>query len=168
LTELVSCCFAGDYFGELALLPGGNTRAATVRARTDVSLLVLDRANFESLLGALMPQLQAASKNYTGYKPKQGIQVTVLSQLLILQRSACQSAKQPLVQWHACTQHSTRPVRPSGVLWTFPTLLTETVTGTNIGSAKPSNLQGSQGSRGKHFPPPALHCTRRPTGSCSV
>ena len=34
---------AGDYFGELALLPGGNTRAATVRARSDVSLLVLDR-----------------------------------------------------------------------------------------------------------------------------
>lgn len=66
---------AGDYFGELALLPGGNTRAATVRARTDVSLLVLDRTNFENLLGPLMPQLQAASKNYTGYKPKAGIQV---------------------------------------------------------------------------------------------
>lgn len=66
---------AGDYFGELALLPGGNTRAATVRARTDVSLLVLDRPNFENLLGPLMPQLQAASKHYTGYKPKQGVQV---------------------------------------------------------------------------------------------
>lgn len=68
---------AGDYFGELALLPGGNTRAATVRARTDVSLLVLDRANFESLLGPLMPQLQASAKNYTGYSVKHGIQVRV-------------------------------------------------------------------------------------------
>lgn len=68
--------FAGDYFGELALLPGGNTRAATVRARTDVSLLVLDRANFESLLGPLVPQLAAAAaKNYTGYTAKHGIQV---------------------------------------------------------------------------------------------
>jgi CRP-like cAMP-binding protein len=65
----------GDYFGELALLPGGNTRAATVRARTDVSLLVLDRSNFESLLGPLMPQLQAAAKSYTGFTPKQGVQV---------------------------------------------------------------------------------------------
>lgn len=71
----------GDYFGELALLPGGNTRAATVRARTNVSLLVLDRPNFESLLGPLMPQLQAASKHYTGYKPKQGVQDLVLSEV---------------------------------------------------------------------------------------
>lgn len=72
---LLSTVGAGDYFGELALLPGGNTRAATVRARTDVSLLVLDRANFESLLGPLMPQLQASAKSYTGYSAKHGIQV---------------------------------------------------------------------------------------------
>lgn len=75
LVVMLHIASAGDYFGELALLPGGNTRAATVRARTDVSLLVLDRPNFENLLGPLMPQLQAASKHYTGYKPKQGIQV---------------------------------------------------------------------------------------------
>jgi hypothetical protein len=74
---------AGDYFGELALLPGGNTRAATVRARTDVSLLVLDRPNFESLLGPLMPQLQAAAKSYTGYTPKHGIQVCVCWMLVL-------------------------------------------------------------------------------------
>lgn len=65
----------GDYFGELALLPGGSTRAATVRARTDVSLLVLDQPHFESLLGSLLPQLEAASKHYTGYTAKQGIKV---------------------------------------------------------------------------------------------
>lgn len=60
----------------MALLPGGTTRAATVRARTDVSLLVLDRANFENLLGPLLPQLEAAAKNYAGYKSnKQGVQV---------------------------------------------------------------------------------------------
>ncbi|WIA19038.1 hypothetical protein OEZ85_003698 [Tetradesmus obliquus] len=71
----------GDYFGELALLPGGNTRAATVRARSDVSLLVLDRANFESLLGPLLPQLEAAAKNYAGYRPnKQGVQDLVISE----------------------------------------------------------------------------------------
>jgi CRP-like cAMP-binding protein len=73
------------------MLPGGNTRAATVRARTDVSLLVLDRANFESLLGPLMPQLQAASKSYTGYKPKQGTQVTFTSSRMRRQLAKHQS-----------------------------------------------------------------------------
>jgi hypothetical protein len=43
LCVLYCALHVGDYFGELALLPGGNTRAATVRARSDVSLLVLDR-----------------------------------------------------------------------------------------------------------------------------
>jgi hypothetical protein len=65
----------GDYFGELALLPGGTTRAATVRARSDVSLLVLDRPNFEALLGPLLPQLAEAAKHYTGYVGKAGVQV---------------------------------------------------------------------------------------------
>jgi hypothetical protein len=35
------------------------------------------RANFESLLGPLLPQLEAAAKNYSGYRPnKQGVQVS--------------------------------------------------------------------------------------------
>lgn len=78
------CVFAtaGDYFGELALLPGGTTRAATVRARSDVSLLVLDRDHFEKLLGPLLPQLEAAAKNYSGYRPnKQGVQELNLSEV---------------------------------------------------------------------------------------
>lgn len=73
---------AGDYFGELALLPGGTTRAATVRARSEVSLLVLDRQNFEKLLGPLLPQLETAAKKYSGYRPnKQGVQELNLSEL---------------------------------------------------------------------------------------
>ena len=91
---------AGDYFGELTLLPGGNTRAATVRARTDVSLLVLDRPNFESLLGPLMPQLQAAAKNYTGYTPKHGIQVCVdLGSLIVL---VCSCSPANILKQHPC------------------------------------------------------------------
>jgi hypothetical protein len=43
-----------------------------------VSLLVLDRQHFESLLGPLLPQLEAAAKNYSGYRPnKLGVQVCV-------------------------------------------------------------------------------------------
>jgi hypothetical protein len=39
-------------------------------------LLPLFRANFETLLGPLLPQLEAAAKNYSGYRPnKQGVQV---------------------------------------------------------------------------------------------
>jgi enhancing lycopene biosynthesis protein 2 len=39
-------------------------------------LLCHCRANFESLLGPLLPQLEAAAKNYSGYRPnKQGVQV---------------------------------------------------------------------------------------------
>lgn len=58
----------GDYFGELALLGGDHKRAATVRAHTDVTLLVLDRDAFTRLLGPLLPALQEAAKHYTGYR----------------------------------------------------------------------------------------------------
>jgi Cyclic nucleotide-binding domain len=75
----------GDYFGELALLPGSTTRAATVCTRSDVSLLVLDRSHFESLMGPLMPQLEAAAKNYTGYHPTRPGGVAVRLQQLAFQ-----------------------------------------------------------------------------------
>lgn len=106
------CCSlstAGDYFGELALLPGGNTRAATVRARTDVSLLVLDRANFESLLGPLMPQLQASAKSYTGYTAKHGIQVRAR---VWGWRRRCAMA--PIPATVGCYHSSAAPAGPAG------------------------------------------------------
>ncbi len=40
----------GDFFGEMSLLDGG-PRSATVRAETDVRLLVIVRRNFTGLLG---------------------------------------------------------------------------------------------------------------------
>jgi ATP-binding cassette subfamily B protein len=48
----------GDYFGEMALLRD-TPRSATVRARTPVTLLGLDRPQFSALLGAI-PDLRAA------------------------------------------------------------------------------------------------------------
>ena len=39
----------GDFFGEMSLLDG-EPRSATVRAETDVRLLVIQRRNFQSLL----------------------------------------------------------------------------------------------------------------------
>jgi CRP-like cAMP-binding protein len=43
---------AGDYFGERALLTG-EPRAATIKAVTEVKVMALDRANFDTLLGPL-------------------------------------------------------------------------------------------------------------------
>jgi len=57
----------GDYFGELALIRSDSRRNATVRARTEVGLLVLERADFHRLLGSLVPQLQQAAQQYKGY-----------------------------------------------------------------------------------------------------
>ena len=62
----------GDYFGELSLLGGDHKRAATVRARTDATLLVLDREGFRRLLGPLLPQLQEFAKTYTGHRTRLG------------------------------------------------------------------------------------------------
>jgi cAMP-dependent protein kinase regulator len=62
----------GDYFGELSLLGGDHQRAATVRARTDATLLVLDREGFRRLLGPLLPQLQEFAKTYTGHRTRLG------------------------------------------------------------------------------------------------
>lgn len=108
ITRILSgtvCCGAGDYFGELALLPGGTTRAATVRARSDVSLLVLDRQNFEKLLGPLLPQLETAAKNYSGYRPnKQGVQELNLSEVEQLATlGAGGFGRVTLVQYHGST-----------------------------------------------------------------
>ena len=47
----VATCGAGDFFGEVALLDGGE-RTATVVARTDVFVEVINRAEFSSLLGS--------------------------------------------------------------------------------------------------------------------
>lgn len=53
----------GGYFGELALI-NNNVRAASVRALTDCSLLVMLRPDFEQLLGPLLPALREAAKQY--------------------------------------------------------------------------------------------------------
>lgn len=44
----------GSFFGEMALLDGGE-RVATVTAKTDLELLVLDRHDFNEMLQVAMP-----------------------------------------------------------------------------------------------------------------
>jgi hypothetical protein len=62
-------------------------------------LLPSCRANFETLLGPLLPQLEAAAKNYSGYRPnKQGVQVWPTA---ICSAEACMSAS--LMHMATCT-----------------------------------------------------------------
>ena len=48
----VSTLKAGDFFGELALM-GADKRQATVTAAADTTVLMVDRAAFERVLGSL-------------------------------------------------------------------------------------------------------------------
>ena len=56
----------GDYFGELALLKN-EPRAATVRAESNVNLLVIDRKTFKRLLGSLESLLMEHQELYQKY-----------------------------------------------------------------------------------------------------
>jgi CRP-like cAMP-binding protein len=47
---------AGSFFGEIALIDGGE-RTATVTATTDMQLLVLDRHDFNEMLEVAMPSV---------------------------------------------------------------------------------------------------------------
>ncbi|GAX72756.1 hypothetical protein CEUSTIGMA_g212.t1 [Chlamydomonas eustigma] len=54
---------AGNYFGELALIRN-EPRAATVRAMTPVSLLVVERSHFTALMGPLLPTMVKQAEVY--------------------------------------------------------------------------------------------------------
>jgi CRP/FNR family cyclic AMP-dependent transcriptional regulator len=47
---------AGSFFGEMALIDGGE-RAATIKAATPMSLLVLSRNDFNTMLSSAMPHI---------------------------------------------------------------------------------------------------------------
>jgi CRP/FNR family cyclic AMP-dependent transcriptional regulator len=49
--KMVATCGAGDFFGEIALLEGG-ARTATVVAKTDVFVEVINKAEFSTLLNS--------------------------------------------------------------------------------------------------------------------
>jgi cAMP-dependent protein kinase regulator len=56
----------GQYFGELALLPGTGLRRASVRTKSQSSLLMIDRDSFKRLLGTAESLLaERAKKMYT-------------------------------------------------------------------------------------------------------
>lgn len=61
--EVVYSYGPGDYFGELALLKG-EARAANVVAKTNLSLLALDRVTFDRVLGPLASILKRNTKKY--------------------------------------------------------------------------------------------------------
>lgn len=58
---------SGDYFGELALLRG-EPRAASVKAKTAVTLVSMDRHAFKRMLGPLEEILKRNVDLYTQYK----------------------------------------------------------------------------------------------------
>ena len=53
----------GDYFGELALI-NDQKRAATVKAKGDIQLAVLDRAAFKRLLGPIEDLMKRNADKY--------------------------------------------------------------------------------------------------------
>ncbi len=57
----------GDFFGELALLSNA-PRSATVSALTDMQCLVLSRADFNRLMGPLLPYLERNKEHYKKYE----------------------------------------------------------------------------------------------------
>ena len=60
---VVQICQRGDYFGERALLYN-ERRAATAVALSHCQLLVLDRADFDRLLGSAKSVLKRRAENY--------------------------------------------------------------------------------------------------------
>jgi cAMP-dependent protein kinase regulator len=58
---------AGDYFGELALL-NSEPRAANVKARTDVTCVIMDRHSVKRLFGPLDEILKRNMDLYVKYK----------------------------------------------------------------------------------------------------
>ena len=54
--DVVGTIGAGGFFGEMALLDGGD-RVATVTATTPMKLLVLDRHDFNEMLSIAMPEV---------------------------------------------------------------------------------------------------------------
>lgn len=55
-----------NYFGELSLLRN-QTRAATIKATTDMNLLTLDRQSFKRLLGPFEDILKRNESRYSRY-----------------------------------------------------------------------------------------------------
>jgi CRP-like cAMP-binding protein len=81
--QVIGAVHAGQFFGEMALLTG-DTRAATVVAKTDVECYRLDRASFQELLlarpeieneirkviGGRKGDLESARQAFTGVAPE--------------------------------------------------------------------------------------------------
>jgi len=65
--QLVNTLGAGEFFGELALLTN-EPRSATVTAKTGVQCLVLSRADFNRLMGPLLPYLERNREHYKKYQ----------------------------------------------------------------------------------------------------